>query len=96
MILPVTMEPMIDKPGTQLDAHLRDMIRETCAEMGIEFLDMPSGAGHDTVPISRKIPSAMIFVPSIGGISHSMAEETVDDDMVRGTELLERVLAKFH
>ena len=95
-ILPVTMEPMIDKPGTQLDAHLRDMIRETCTEMGIEFLDMPSGAGHDTVPISRKIPSAMIFVPSIGGISHSMAEETADDDMVRGTELLERVLAKFH
>lgn len=93
--LPAAMEPMIDKPGTQLDKRLRDMIRETCVEMGMESLDMPSGAGHDSVPISRKIPSAMIFVPSISGISHSMLEETSVDDIVRGAELLENLLSKF-
>ena len=86
---------MIDKPGTQLDKRLRDMIRGTCVEMGMESLDMPSGAGHDSVPISKKIPSAMVFVPSIGGISHSMHEETSVDDIVRGAELLESLLNKF-
>lgn len=93
--LPTVMEPIINKPGTQLDKHLRDMIRETCVELKIDSLDMPSGAGHDSVPISKKIPSAMIFVPSIGGISHAMAEKTSEEDMVRGVELLEKLLEKF-
>ena len=49
---------------------------------------MPSGAGHDAQYLSRKIPSAMLFVPSIGGISHHWTEDTSDDDLATGFRVL--------
>ena len=49
---------------------------------------MPSGAGHDAQYLSRKIPSAMLFVPSIGGISHHWSEDTSDDDLAMGFRVL--------
>jgi N-carbamoyl-L-amino-acid hydrolase len=49
---------------------------------------MPSGAGHDAMVLARRVPSAMLFVPSIGGISHDFAEDTADDDIVLGCQVL--------
>jgi N-carbamoyl-L-amino-acid hydrolase len=49
---------------------------------------MPSGAGHDAQYMARKIPSAMLFVPSIGGISHHWAEDTSDEDLAMGFRVL--------
>jgi len=49
---------------------------------------MPSGAGHDAQYLARKIPSAMLFVPSIGGISHHWAEDTSDEDLAMGFRVL--------
>lgn len=49
---------------------------------------MPSGAGHDAQYLARKIPTAMLFVPSIGGISHHWAENTSDDDLAMGFRVL--------
>ena len=48
---------------------------------------MPSGAGHDAQYLARKIPAAMMFVPSIGGISHHWAENTSDEDIVLGARV---------
>lgn len=48
---------------------------------------MPSGAGHDAQIISQMLPSAMLFVPSIGGISHHYAENTRDEDIVLGCQV---------
>ena len=45
---------------------------------------MPSGAGHDAQYIARLMPASMIFVPSIGGISHHWAEDTKDEDLALG------------
>src|SRR6202044_3114209 len=49
---------------------------------------MPSGAGHDAQNIARHIPAAMLFVPSIGGISHHWAEDTKDEDLALGVRVL--------
>ena len=49
---------------------------------------MPSGAGHDAQIISTKLPAAMLFVPSIGGISHHWSENTSDEDIVLGCQVL--------
>jgi len=49
---------------------------------------LPSGAGHDAQYMARKIPSAMLFVPSIGGISHHWAENTSDEDLAMGFRVL--------
>ncbi|CAN7637418.1 hydantoinase/carbamoylase family amidase [Brucella pseudogrignonensis] len=48
---------------------------------------MPSGAGHDAQIISRVMPCGMIFVPSIGGISHHWTENTSDDDIALGCQV---------
>jgi beta-ureidopropionase / N-carbamoyl-L-amino-acid hydrolase len=48
---------------------------------------MPSGAGHDAQILSQVLPSAMLFVPSIGGISHHYAENTRDEDIVLGCQV---------
>jgi N-carbamoyl-L-amino-acid hydrolase len=48
---------------------------------------MPSGAGHDAQILSQVLPSGMLFVPSIGGISHHYAENTRDEDIVLGCQV---------
>jgi beta-ureidopropionase / N-carbamoyl-L-amino-acid hydrolase len=48
---------------------------------------LPSGAGHDAQVLSAVMPAAMLFVPSIGGISHHWTENTTDEDIVRGAEI---------
>jgi beta-ureidopropionase / N-carbamoyl-L-amino-acid hydrolase len=49
---------------------------------------MPSGAGHDAQNIARRMPAAMLFVPSLGGISHHWAEDTKEEDLVLGCQVL--------
>ena len=57
---------------------------------------MPSGAGHDAQVMSRVCQAGMIFVPSIGGLSHSPKESTNWDDCVNGANvLLQTVLGGF-
>lgn len=48
---------------------------------------MPSGAGHDAQILAQVLPSAMLFVPSIGGISHHYTENTSDEDIVLGCQV---------
>src|SRR3546814_12105005 len=49
---------------------------------------MPSAAGHDPMIISEKLPCAMLFIPSIGGISHDFAEDSHESDIVLGCRVL--------
>lgn len=49
---------------------------------------LPSGAGHDTQWLARQLPAAMMFVPSIGGISHHWSENTSNADIVLGAQVL--------
>jgi beta-ureidopropionase / N-carbamoyl-L-amino-acid hydrolase len=57
--------------------------------------EMPSGAGHDAQNIARRMPAAMLFVPSIGGISHHWAEDTKDEDLVLGIQVLDEAARHF-
>jgi N-carbamoyl-L-amino-acid hydrolase len=52
-----------------------------------KHIRMPSGAGHDAQWLARKLPAAMLFVPSIGGISHHWTENTSDEDIVLGAQV---------
>jgi N-carbamoyl-L-amino-acid hydrolase len=49
---------------------------------------MPSGAAHDAQIFARRLPSAMLFVPSIGGVSHDFAEDTAEADIVLGCQVV--------
>jgi len=50
-------------------------------------LRMPSGAGHDAQVLAKIMPAGMLFVPSIGGISHHWSENTDDADIVTGAQV---------
>jgi N-carbamoyl-L-amino-acid hydrolase len=54
---------------------------------GGKAMHMPSGAGHDAQVLATVMPSGMLFVPSIGGISHHWSENTADADIVTGAEV---------
>jgi len=56
---------------------------------------MPSGAGHDAQYMARVMPSAMLFVPSIGGISHHWAEGTAPEDLAMGMRVLAEGARRF-
>jgi N-carbamoyl-L-amino-acid hydrolase len=55
---------------------------------------MPSGALHDATNVARHLPVAMLFVPSIGGISHDFAEDTDEADLVAGLQVLAAAVAR--
>ena len=56
---------------------------------------MPSGAGHDAQIIAQKLPVVMLFVPSIGGISHHWAEDTKEEDLALGVSVLGEGVRRF-
>jgi N-carbamoyl-L-amino-acid hydrolase len=56
---------------------------------------MPSGAGHDAQVMARLMPSSMLFVPSIGGISHHWAEDTKDEDLALGVSVLGEAARRY-
>mgnify|MGYP003308464986 CR=1 FL=1 len=56
---------------------------------------MPSAAGHAPMVIHEKLPCAMLFIPSIDGISHDFAENSHDDDIVLGCQVLATAAASI-
>src|SRR4029079_1908730 len=70
------------------DPRLRKVIQEAATDLGLTTKLMPSGAGHDAQDIARIAPIGMIFVPSIGGISHSPKEFTTASDTANGASVL--------
>jgi N-carbamoyl-L-amino-acid hydrolase len=70
------------------DKNLQQSILNSAKNLGLSTKFMPSGAGHDAQNMARVAPIAMIFVPSIGGISHSHKEFTKPVDMANGANVL--------
>lgn len=78
----VRFEPVV------FDAALADRIQAAAQRRGLPHRRMTSGAGHDAQMLARIAPSAMIFVPSRGGISHNPREHTDDDQLALGAQVL--------
>jgi N-carbamoyl-L-amino-acid hydrolase len=65
-----------------------DVVEKSARTLGLTSRRMPSGAGHDAQSMAVLGPMAMIFVPSVGGISHSPREFTEWDDCANGANVL--------
>jgi len=70
------------------DPRVRAIIAESARALGLSTKLMPSGAGHDAQDMARLGPVGMIFVPSVGGISHSPREFSRPEDVVNGANVL--------
>jgi N-carbamoyl-L-amino-acid hydrolase len=72
----------------EMDANLAAMIEVAARGREAPTLRMPSGAGHDAMVLTRHVPTAMLFIPSIGGRSHDIAEDTAEADIRLGIDVL--------
>ena len=77
------------------DTRIRSLISEAARELGLSTKLMPSGAGHDAQDMARLGPVGMIFVPSVGGISHSPREFSHPEDIANGANVLLHTLLKL-
>jgi N-carbamoyl-L-amino-acid hydrolase len=88
-------EVIHDAEPVPLSNKVMQVIKESCEALDIEYLMMPSGAGHDAQQIARFTDVGMIFVPSVRGISHSPDELTKIGDIALGTKVLTNVLVRL-
>jgi N-carbamoyl-L-amino-acid hydrolase len=85
---PIRIEETWRVEHSPFDERLVGRILETAGELGYSSLHMVSGAGHDASYMNQVCPTAMIFVPSIGGRSHVEIENTTWDDCEAGANVL--------
>jgi N-carbamoyl-L-amino-acid hydrolase len=77
------------------DARVRSLIADAARELGLTTKVMPSGAGHDAQAMATLGPMGMIFVPSIGGISHAPKEFSRPEDITNGANVLLTTLLRL-
>jgi beta-ureidopropionase / N-carbamoyl-L-amino-acid hydrolase len=86
--------PLHHSRPAMCDGRVKDAIETSARALGLSTRHLPSGAGHDAQHMARLGPSGMIFVPSVGGISHAPNEFTKPQDVVNGANvLLQTILA---
>ncbi len=72
-----------------------DLVEATAQRLGYSTRRLPSGAGHDAQMLARVCPTAMIFTPSVNGLSHNIAEYTEPDDITAGANVLLQTLLEL-
>ncbi len=75
-------------PAVKFDQNCIDAVRRSTQALGYSYKEMFSGAGHDSVYISRVVPTSMIFVPCEKGISHNETENAKPEDIEAGCNVL--------
>ena len=92
--LEVSFGPMWELEPTAMDARLRAALAQAAEAVAPgKWREMPSGALHDATNVARLMPVAMLFVPSIDGISHAFEEDTDEADLVAGLKVLAGAVA---
>ncbi|CAN7620001.1 Zn-dependent hydrolase [Mesorhizobium sp. LjRoot246] len=91
----VSVEQLARFEPVIFDLGIVELIEAAAKTRGLGVRRMTSGAGHDAQMLARIAPAAMIFVPSIGGISHSPREHTDDAELVAGANILLDVAAQL-
>lgn len=74
------------------DAAMVDLVESTATRLGHSTRRMPSGAGHDAQMLARVCPTSMVFVPSVNGLSHNIAEFTAPEHITAGADVLLQVV----
>ena len=78
-----------------MDKQIQNLIINASKDLNYSFKKMPSGAGHDAQDMAIIVPSGMIFIPSIDGISHSPKEFSSDEAIYKGANILLNTILKL-
>ena len=84
----IDLKPASLAPPAAASPDVQRAIERAAASLGATTMRLPSGAGHDAQMMAQIAPMGMIFVPSVGGVSHSPKELTHWDDCARGADVL--------
>jgi len=91
----IEMQQVVYFPPSEFSPELVGSVRSAAVELGLAHRDIVSGAAHDAVYLARIAPTAMVFVPCAGGISHNEIESATPEDLAAGCDVLLRaVLAR--
>jgi N-carbamoyl-L-amino-acid hydrolase len=80
---------------TLMAPEVEDLVEAAAGECGAAAMRMPSGAGHDAMVLGHHLPGAMLFIPSIGGRSHDVTEDSAEADIILGCEVLAAVVERL-
>ncbi|MBW2185295.1 MAG: Zn-dependent hydrolase [Deltaproteobacteria bacterium] len=86
--LEIIITPICDDTPVKLSEQIASRLSHHATKLGLSYLTMPSGAGHDAMHFAPIVPTGLIFIPSIQGISHNPEEKSTMTDIINGTELL--------
>ena len=85
---PVAVEVLSRTPPTIMDARFQEALSASAeAHVPGLWMSMPSAAGHDAQIVAHRLPAGMMFVPSIGGVSHHYSEDTDEADIILGCQV---------
>jgi allantoate deiminase len=93
--LKIAWEQRLDQPAVSMDSQLTAALEHAVASTGRPVHRMPSGAGHDAMIIARRMPAAMLFLRSPGGISHHPDETVLAEDVAAALEVGMRFLEEL-
>ena len=79
----------------EFDPRVISLVEQTAASFGFTARRLPAGAGHDAQMLARMCPAGMIFVPSVGGVSHNPGEYTRPEHIAAGANILLQVLLRL-
>lgn len=86
------LQQILDQRETPCDPTLQELVRNAADKLELSRLEMFSGAGHDMMNMGKIMPSALIFIPSKGGISHREEEYSSPQDIENGANVLLQTL----
>jgi allantoate deiminase len=93
--LTVEFVPQLEQPAVAMDRAMAAMLERAAAAAGYGVHRMPSGAGHDAMILASKVPAAMLFLRSPGGISHHPDEAVLEEDVAAALEVGARFLDEW-
>jgi N-carbamoyl-L-amino-acid hydrolase len=88
----ISMRTLARFEPVEFESGMVDLVEATAQRLGHSTMRMPSGAGHDAQMLARVCPTSMIFVPSVNGLSHNIAEYTTPADLEAGANVLLQVI----
>ncbi|HEV2268740.1 MAG TPA: M20/M25/M40 family metallo-hydrolase [Steroidobacteraceae bacterium] len=87
------MKRLVRLPPVSFDSRIVTMVERAATSLGYSVKRMPSGAGHDAQMLAPRCPAGMIFIPSVGGISHNVREFSQPEHVTAGLSVLELVVS---